>query len=30
LYTIPKRRVNAIEYSPQDTYLLVFEPFTSM
>jgi translation initiation factor 2A len=30
LYELPKRRVNAIEYSPQDTYLLLFEPFTTV
>ena len=30
LYELPKRRVSAMEYSPRDTYLLVFEPFTSM
>ena len=30
LYELPKRRVSAMEYSPRDTYLLLFEPFTSM
>lgn len=30
LYSLPKRKVNALEYSPKDTYLLLFEPFTSM
>ena len=30
LYDLPKRRINAMEYSPKDTYLLLFEPFTSM
>jgi len=30
LYSLPKRKINSIEYSPQDTYLLLFEPFTSM
>ncbi|CAF4369684.1 unnamed protein product, partial [Adineta steineri] len=30
LYSLPKRRINAMEYSPQDTYLLLFEPFTTV
>ncbi|UJR15406.1 hypothetical protein I4U23_002353 [Adineta vaga] len=30
LYTLPKRRINAMEYSPQDTYLMLFEPFTTV
>ncbi|CAF2048521.1 unnamed protein product [Rotaria magnacalcarata] len=30
LYELSKRRVSAIEYSPQDTYLLLFEPFTTV
>jgi len=30
LYELPKKRVSALEYSPKDTFLLLFEPFTTV